>query len=74
MILLSIHSIPVKPGKKKPLVIPQALKKVSKPRGIPGGLQQMPLHAFDKAANQDMYEIDDVIAECLEKGVPRYVI
>ena len=21
-----------------------------------------------------MYEIDDVIAECLEKGVPRYVI
>ncbi|KAL5503559.1 hypothetical protein EMCRGX_G010526 [Ephydatia muelleri] len=45
--------------KKKPLVTPQALKKASKPHGIPGGLQRTPLHAFDKAGNQDMYEIED---------------
>ena len=62
------------PRKKKPVVTPQALKKVSKPHGIPGGLQRTPLHAFDKAGNQDMYEIEDVIAERLEKGVPRYLI
>ena len=47
-------------------------EKVSKPHRIPGGLQQMPLHEFDKTG--DMYEIEDVIAERLEKGVPIYRI
>ena len=35
-----------------------------KPHGKPGGIQRTPLHACDKAANQDLY---DIIAERQEK-------
>ena len=37
----------------------------------PGGIQRTPLHACDKAANQDLY---DIIAEYQDKGVPKYLV
>ena len=42
-----------------------------KPHGKPGGIQRTQLHACDKAANQDLY---DIIAERQEKGVPKYLV
>ena len=43
----------------------------AKPHGKPGGIQRTPLHACDKSANQDLY---DIIAERQEKGVPKYLV
>ena len=45
-----------------------------KPHGKPGGIQRTPLHAYDKAANQDLYNVQDIIAERQEKGVPKYLV
>ena len=42
-----------------------------KPHGKPGGIQRTPLHACDKAANQDLY---DIFAERQEKAVPKYLV
>ena len=42
-----------------------------KPHGKPGGIQRTPLHACDKAANEDLY---DIIPERQEKGVPKYLV
>ena len=43
----------------------------AKPHGKPGGIQRTPLHACDKSANQDLY---DIIAERQEKGVFKYLV
>ena len=45
-----------------------------KPHGKPGGIQRTPLHPYHKAANQDLYNIQDIIAERPEKGVPKYLL
>ena len=45
-----------------------------KPHGKHGGIQRTPLHAYDKAANQDLYNIQDIIAERQEKSVLKYLV
>eukprot|EP00731_Ephydatia_muelleri_P003883 Em0002g59a len=56
--------MPPKNSKKRQVSEP---KKPVKPHGKPGGIQRTPLHAYDKAANQDLYNVQDIIAERQEK-------
>ncbi|KAL5486756.1 hypothetical protein EMCRGX_G019277 [Ephydatia muelleri] len=63
--------MPPKNSKKRQVSEP---KKPVKPHGKPGGIQRTPLHAYDKAANQDLYNVQDIIAERQEKGVPKYLV
>ena len=58
-------SMPPKYSKKRQVSEP---KKPVKPHGKPGGIQRTPLHAYDKAANQDLSPNDQ------EKDVPKYLV
>ena len=45
-----------------------------KPRGEEGGAKRTPLHIGDPYAHEESYEVSEVLAQCLQRGVELFKV